>query len=121
MYPRRDCIATILPASFRIAYDLPDVLKQQIETELEELIAQQQAEVAKQKEEGGEGELGVETEKMASRKLTFLPHAYQLTIDRKSIRKDPTMEKLHNWLKQQTLAGFITRQETVRYVQYIHE
>lgn len=113
----RSTIAKILPASFRIAYDVPDSLKQQIESELEELIAQQQEEAADIKSKEGQVVGSEEAAKiMASRKLAFLPHAYQLNIDRKSIRKDPAMEKLHGWLKKQTEAGFITRQETVSMV-----
>lgn len=45
--------------------------------------------------------------------LSYIPHGYQLSIDKKTIRRNPSLEKFHNWLKIQTEAGFITRQETV--------
>lgn len=45
--------------------------------------------------------------------LPFVPHGYQLSIDKKTIRRNPSLGEFHNWLKIQTEAGFITRQETV--------
>ena len=38
---------------------------------------------------------------------------YQLAIDRRTIRRNKSLEPLHNWLKIQSDCGHITRQETV--------
>jgi 16S rRNA C967 or C1407 C5-methylase (RsmB/RsmF family) len=46
-------------------------------------------------------------------KLKFLPHAYQINLDRSTIRKNADLEPLKNWLKLMTESGFISRQETV--------
>ena len=48
-----------------------------------------------------------------ARKIPYIPHAYQLSIDRRTIRRNPGLEGFHEWLKVQTEAGFLTRQETV--------
>jgi 16S rRNA C967 or C1407 C5-methylase (RsmB/RsmF family) len=45
--------------------------------------------------------------------LEFLEGAYQMGLDRKTIRTCEHLEQFHDWLKQQTLTGNITRQETV--------
>lgn len=138
----RKTIATILPASFRTAYDISEALKEKLESELEELITEQKKEAAATaalasatKEPAtatGSEEPAAATatfttlaaidddtttaNKEIVKKLPFLPHAYQLYTDRKFIRKDPSMKKLHLWLRKQTDAGFITRQETVSMV-----
>lgn len=46
-------------------------------------------------------------------KIKFIPGGYQLSVDRRTIRRHPTLSEFHEWLKIQTFAGFITRQETV--------
>lgn len=51
--------------------------------------------------------------KVEIKRIPYIPHAYQLSIDRRTIRRNPTLESFHNWLKSQVGAGFITRQETV--------
>ena len=57
---------------------------------------------------------GTKIKKMAPAKtIPYIPHAYQLSIDRRTIRRNPSLEKFHNWLKIQSEAGFLTRQETV--------
>ena len=109
----RKSVSTILPASFRTAYDISEPLKEKLEAELEELITEQKK-GATAKE--GEDASDLSANKEIVKKLSFLPHAYQLYTDRKFIRKDPSMKKLHLWLRQQTDAGFITRQETVSMV-----
>lgn len=100
-----------LPASFRISQDVPECLRVQLEEEMNDLLkaAVDAADAAKVagKEEGAELPSDI------VRQLAFLPHAYQLQMDRKLIRRNQHLEKLHEWLKQQTSAGFITRQETV--------
>ena len=123
----RSSVASILPASFRTAYDVSEALKEKLETELEELIKEQKtgaAATAAAAAQEGDAPAAVATttppvsteNKEIMKKLSFLPHAYQLYTDRKFIRKDASMKKLHLWLRQQTDAGFITRQETVSMV-----
>lgn len=48
-----------------------------------------------------------------AKKIPYVPHAYQISLDRNTIRRNPCLQQFHNWLKVQTAAGFITRQETV--------
>lgn len=45
--------------------------------------------------------------------IPYVPNAYQLSVDRRTIRRNPSLAKFHEWLKVQQEAGFITRQETV--------
>mmetsp|Transcript_29745 Transcript_29745/g.44248 ORF Transcript_29745/g.44248 Transcript_29745/m.44248 type:complete len:976 (-) Transcript_29745:253-3180(-) len=45
--------------------------------------------------------------------ISFVPHGYQLSLDRRTIRRNPSLNAFHNWLKIHTDAGYITRQETV--------
>jgi 16S rRNA C967 or C1407 C5-methylase (RsmB/RsmF family) len=92
----RTTISKILPSSFRIGKDVPVALREQMEAELKECC------------KTATGEYGD-----VVRQLKFLPHAYQLSLDRATIRKTPELEKLKNWLKAQTESGFISRQETV--------
>lgn len=40
-------------------------------------------------------------------------HAYQLALDRRTLRRDDTLKDFHELMKQHTDAGSITRQETV--------
>mmetsp|Transcript_6000 Transcript_6000/g.8737 ORF Transcript_6000/g.8737 Transcript_6000/m.8737 type:complete len:834 (-) Transcript_6000:439-2940(-) len=51
--------------------------------------------------------------KAPAKRIPFIPHAYQLSVDRRTLRRNPKLEHFHNWLKEQVDAGFITRQETV--------
>jgi 16S rRNA C967 or C1407 C5-methylase (RsmB/RsmF family) len=47
-------------------------------------------------------------------RIPFISGAYQLPLlDRAAIRRRPEHARLHSWLKQHTLSGSITRQETV--------
>ena len=45
--------------------------------------------------------------------IPYIPNGYQLSVDRRTIRRNPKLQEFHEWLKVQTDAGFITRQETV--------
>lgn len=45
--------------------------------------------------------------------IPYIPNAYQLSVDRRTIRRNPALQEFHEWLKLQSDAGFITRQETV--------
>ena len=51
-----------------------------------------------------------------ARRIPFVPGAYQLSVDRNTIRKSPRLKEFHEWLKVQTDVGHITRQETVSMV-----
>ncbi|GAX22323.1 tRNA (cytosine34-C5)-methyltransferase [Fistulifera solaris] len=86
----------ILPASFRFAADIPSTLREKCEKEMNELLQVVGNDVV--------------------RPLQFLPHAYQLGVDRSMIRKDPNLKAFFEWVKLRNLAGFITRQETVSMV-----
>lgn len=46
-------------------------------------------------------------------KITFIPHAYQVSIDKQTLRRNSALKPFHDWLKIQTEAGFVTRQEAV--------
>jgi tRNA (cytosine34-C5)-methyltransferase len=48
-----------------------------------------------------------------ARPIPYIPHGYQLSVDRRTIRRNPKLAAFHDWLKVQTGAGFLTRQETV--------
>mmetsp|Transcript_17586 Transcript_17586/g.38220 ORF Transcript_17586/g.38220 Transcript_17586/m.38220 type:complete len:946 (+) Transcript_17586:112-2949(+) len=46
-------------------------------------------------------------------KIEYIPHGYQLSVDRRTVKRNAGLAGLHDWLKVQTAAGFLTRQETV--------
>lgn len=46
-------------------------------------------------------------------RLPFIPHAYQVSIDKQTLRRNSALKPFHDWLKVQTEAGFVTRQEAV--------
>uniref|UniRef100_A0A7S4JKA6 SAM-dependent MTase RsmB/NOP-type domain-containing protein n=1 Tax=Odontella aurita TaxID=265563 RepID=A0A7S4JKA6_9STRA len=48
-----------------------------------------------------------------ARPIPFVPHGYQLGVDRRTIRRNPALSDFHDWLKVHTASGFLTRQETV--------
>lgn len=96
----RTAATAILPASFRFAKDIPSTLREKCEAEMNALL-----ETA-----------GQQLDMPVVRQLQFLPHAYQLGVDRALIRKDPHLKAFFEWVKHQNLAGFITRQETVSMV-----
>jgi 16S rRNA C967 or C1407 C5-methylase (RsmB/RsmF family) len=94
----------ILPASFRIGTDVDPIIRERLEHELDQMVGQELELIL---DDGS-------TIKIApARRIPFIPHAYQLAVDRHTIRKNPTLSTLFEWLKVQTEAGFITRQETV--------
>jgi hypothetical protein len=96
----RSAATQILPASFRFAKDIPSTLREKCEKEMNDLLQV----------------VGKELTVEVVRPLQFLPHAYQLGVDRSMIRKDPNLKAFFEWVKLQNLAGFITRQETVSMV-----
>lgn len=93
-------IRTTLPACFRINpnYEFADEMKSEL---LQHAGAAQEI----------DGVLVA-----AVKPLSWCDGAYQLGIDRKTIRKAAGMENLHQWLIQHTNSGNITRQEAVSMV-----
>eukprot|EP00977_Amphora_coffeiformis_P016342 scaffold5017_cov171-Amphora_coffeaeformis.AAC.31 len=109
----RGSMGQVLPASFRIHRDLPKVLQQELSNELHSLLEQ----VRNAKEEDDNPLYTHDgTGQIQARQLSFLPDggiAYQLNVDRTSLRKNARLKPLHEWLKRVTDAGHVTRQETV--------
>lgn len=108
---------SILPASFRIGNDVDPTLRERLEKDLEEYVGKKmELEVLPK---GGERriqelDLKAETKMIApAKKIQFIPYGYQLSLDRGTIRRNKSLNPFHEWLKVQTEAGFVTRQETV--------
>ncbi|CAJ1956580.1 unnamed protein product [Cylindrotheca closterium] len=112
-----ESMKSILPASFRIGRDVDVVLRDRLKKELESYVGKKmEIEVTPKGGERRNRELDLKSEfKMIApaKNVTFIPHAYQLNLDRQTIRRNPSLNPFHEWLKVQTEAGFITRQETV--------
>eukprot|EP00536_Pseudo-nitzschia_multiseries_P004168 jgi/Psemu1/253358/estExt_Genewise1Plus.C_680013 len=49
----------------------------------------------------------------AAEKLSYIPYAYQVSIDKQTLRRNSALKPFHDWIKIQTEAGFVTRQEAV--------
>jgi 16S rRNA C967 or C1407 C5-methylase (RsmB/RsmF family) len=113
----RTSLKSMLPASFRIGNDVDSDLRERLEKDLEEYVGQKMEIVIPPK--GGDQmieKLGLKPEIKVvapAKKISFIPHAYQLSIDRKTLRNNASLNTFHEWLKVQTAAGFVTRQETV--------
>jgi 16S rRNA C967 or C1407 C5-methylase (RsmB/RsmF family) len=110
-------IKTTLPAAFRIGQDVPDGLRMKLEQELQEYVGEK-IEIDVEPRGGQQRieqlKLQVETKLIEPvQKLPFIPHGYQLSVDKATIKRTPQLSKFHNWLTVQTEAGFITRQEAV--------
>ena len=75
----RSTATKVLPASFRIAKDVPASLRERMGAELETML--------KNSRKDGQGDVIT--------KLQFLPHAFQLSVDRTTIRKNPNLAPLH--------------------------
>ena len=61
-----------------------------------------------------ETESKLTTKKVAPAKsIPYVPHGYQMSVCRNTIRRNVGLRDFHEWLKEQTEAGFVTRQETV--------
>jgi hypothetical protein len=97
-------VKRILPASFRIGVDVDPVVRERLEHELEQLVGQEMELIVEE---------GVNVMLAPAKRIPYVPHAYQLAVDRYTIRKNASLAKLFEWLKIQTEAGFVTRQETV--------
>mmetsp|Transcript_7445 Transcript_7445/g.20703 ORF Transcript_7445/g.20703 Transcript_7445/m.20703 type:complete len:941 (-) Transcript_7445:2571-5393(-) len=62
----------------------------------------------------GKGQPKTRTKKVApANRIEYIPHGYQLSVDRRTVKRNSALAGLHEWLKVQTAAGFLTRQETV--------
>lgn len=46
-------------------------------------------------------------------RIHFIPYAYQINLDKQTLRRNSALKPFHDWLKIQTEAGFVTRQEAV--------
>jgi len=131
-----DTLRRILPASFRLGQDLDPLVRDKLEKEIDEMVGKEMELSIEQKPKrkktlqekeaedavkaGGEvaavqeAQNEVITKTFApARKIPFVPFAYQLSVDRITIKKNPALTHFHEWLKVQTHAGFVTRQETV--------
>jgi len=134
---------SILPISFRIGNDVDPSLRERLELELEEFVGkkmrievepkggnrrlqreqqnkEQEEEKEDKKDEGVEAKLSPLAKEVQfiapARKLPFIPHAYQVNIDKQTLRRNIAFKPFHDWLKIQTAAGFVTRQEAVSMV-----
>lgn len=110
-------LKAMLPASFRIGTDVDSDLRERLERELEEYVGKKmeiQVEPKGGERRVQEKELKTETKMIApATRINYVPHAYQLSLDRQTIRRNTSLNGFHEWLKVQTQAGFVTRQETV--------
>ena len=122
-------LRTMLPASFRIGTDVDPVVRERLELELDSHFVDAEMEIVIDEDHQGEGattqntnENGNDDEKPASTKtklmapakhIPYIPHAYQLSVDRRTIRRNAKLQEFHEWLTTQTSCGNITRQETV--------
>lgn len=104
-----------LPASFRIGKDVPEFFQVQLAQELDDFI--QNAILYKPTEEDvqadSRGRSAADFESLVEttvQKLSFLPYAYQLSLDRVALRRNPALKQLQNWLKDHAADGHITRQ-----------
>jgi 16S rRNA C967 or C1407 C5-methylase (RsmB/RsmF family) len=107
----------ILPASFRIGNDVDETLRKRLEHELDEYVGKKMEIVVLPK--GGERritELDLKPETIMIepvKRIPYIPHGFQMGVDRGTIRRNAGLKPFFEWLKIQTAAGFVTRQETV--------
>lgn len=99
-------IRRILPASFRIGQDCPEEFRRAIENQIQEYVVGISMDDDINDGSSPSKVIGVVP-------IPYIPHAYQLNVDRKTIRRHPKLSEFHDWLKIITDAGFVTRQETV--------
>ena len=110
-------LRSMLPASFRIGTDVDPLVRERLELELDSHFVDTEMEIVvdeEEQEDTTKDKKQSATKKIAPAKhIPYIPHAYQLSVDRKTIRRNPALEEFHEWLQAQTLCGHITRQETV--------
>lgn len=99
-------VRKILPASFRIGQDCPEEFRKAIENQIQDYV------VGISMENHGSSNTD-ESKFVGVEPIPYIPHAYQLNVDRRTIRRHPKLSEFHDWLKIITEAGFVTRQETV--------
>ena len=130
------CMRTSLRASFRIAQNIEQEFREHliedvenfVGTEIEIEVDEEGNAVSKTRGDTTMDVSGTDTEgnvtdidagkttlkNLAPAKaIPYIPDAYQLSVDRRTIRRNPALQNFHEWLKAQTDAGFVTRQETV--------
>ena len=113
----KESLKVPLPAAFRIGNDVDSELRERLEHELDQYVGEKME--IELEPRGGKQKidaLGLKPEvKFVApvKKIPFVPHGYQLSVDRFTIRRTAKLQPFHDWLKVQTEAGFITRQETV--------
>lgn len=104
-------LRTMLPASFRIGMDVDSTLRERLEYELDSHFCDETMEIVV--EESGNASSTTTKTIAPAKHIPFIPHAYQLSVDRRTIRRNPALQEFHQWLQTQTSCGNITRQETV--------
>jgi len=104
-----ETIKKILPASFRIGLNTDSVVRDRLEKEIDDMVGKEME--LKIKKDGEEEETTIKI--APSKKIPFIPNGYQLAVDRHTIRRNPKLKALFEWLRIQTEAGFVSRQETV--------
>lgn len=139
-------MSVILPASFRIGKDVPEYYQNQLTIQFEQHLQEaREYKYTSEENADGDLEISnsetndkpaknstitdaalvpendprrgpLHENATQMKKLSFLPHAYQLGLDRATLRKNQALQKLHLWLKDQVDAGYVTRQETVSMV-----
>jgi 16S rRNA C967 or C1407 C5-methylase (RsmB/RsmF family) len=110
-------LRAMLPASFRIGTDVDPVLRERLELELDSHFVDTEMEIVVQDDDDDDDKKPpstTTTKTIAPAKhIPYIPHAYQLSVDRRTIRRNPKLQEFHEWLTTQTSCGNITRQETV--------
>lgn len=107
-----------LPASFRIGKDIPEYFRTQLANELFQFIRDASAytpqddDIQDDKRGRSNADFAALSETQVS-ELSFLPYAYQLSLDRVALRRNPALKQLQHWLTSHAEEGHITRQETV--------
>ena len=135
-------LRAILPASFRIDRSLDPIMQGKLIEEMKEFVGKEieiEIELPKRSEAAGgtkdlldsakdDGDEGKSPDEVIKRKIapakpipflstvssgTNVVLGYQLSVDRRTLRRNPSLTPLHEWMKIHTDCGHLTRQETV--------
>lgn len=132
-------LRAILPASFRIDRSLDPLMQAKLIEEMNEFVGKEleiEIELPKRSEAAGGTKDLLEAEQNAkdesgdvikrkiapAKPIPFLSTmssgtnvvlGYQLSVDRRTLRRNPSLTPLHEWMKIHTDCGHLTRQETV--------
>ena len=117
-------LRTILPASFRLGTDLDPDLRARLASELDgyagrEIEIEMGAASTDRRNWGAAADAHADADAPTkvrvapAARIRYVPHAYQTSLDRRTIKRNPALSDFHDWLVEQTAAGFLTRQETV--------